>query len=172
MTQKCGINTPLSANYFHPRIICRSWILHELRVCLSTLAPSGLLRLWLKWFLLNCSVKSSIPKSQWPGNRSTRLHFWDLAPHVCSLNWAWKTGVIRADDGETHACGGLSLCLFIVGDVLLKLRWWLFIALLEGNVWVITLYIPVVGPSTRASGFECGCLYAHLKSLCWACVYF
>lgn len=37
-------------------------------------------------FLLSRSVKSSIPKSQWPGNHSARprLHSWDLAPHTCS----------------------------------------------------------------------------------------
>lgn len=37
---------------------------------------------------------------------------------------------------------------------------------------MITLYIPAVGPSTRASASECGRLYTHLKSLCWPSVYF
>lgn len=53
-------------------------------VCVS--AP-GFPALLLKWFVLNHSVKSSIPESQWPGNHSAHSHYRDLAPHTCSLNW-------------------------------------------------------------------------------------
>lgn len=142
-------------------------------MCLSTSAPGGLLGLRLKWFLSEpfCQVKhSKKPMTRKPQHSLALLG--PRTPHVLP-KLAWKAGVIRGDDGGGNwSWGGLRLCLFMEGDVLLKLRWRFFIALLEGNVWVITLYIPAVGPSTRASGFECGCLYAHLKSLCWSCVYF
>lgn len=79
---------------------------------ISAPQPSGgLPGVWLKWFQLNLSVMSSIPKSQWPGNHSTRLHFWDLDPtptpthpwNIMHLKLAWVTGAIKEDEGEFGA---------------------------------------------------------------------
>lgn len=62
-------------------------VFHLLCAYFITSAPCGLTDLQEKWFLQNLSIKSSIPESQWPGNHNACLHFWDLAPHTCSLNW-------------------------------------------------------------------------------------
>lgn len=168
----------LSANYFYTRLV---WHWNEkcglctklnwrfppslLYPCVrpSTSAPGGSVGLWLKWFLL-CQVKHS----KKPVTRKPQCSLALCTPHMLP-KLAWMAGVIRGDGGETGVEGS-RLCLFIKGDVLLKLRF--FIALREGNVWVITLCIPVAGPSMRASASKCGRPHSHLKSLCWSSVYF
>lgn len=128
----------------------------QLCLCFSSRTPAGLLSTWLKWFLLRRSVKSNIPSGQWPGNHTTRFHFRDLAPHTCSLNWPGRASVMREREGETRGRRNPEGwgCVYLWMEVFFKLSWRFFIAFLEGNVQVITLYIPVAGPPTRASASE------------------
>ena len=109
------MNTSLSANYFFTRVLFWHWNekcglctelnprLHSapLTMCVSQHLSPPVDRSACDWsgFLLNRSVKSSIPKSQWPGNHSARLACTcgTLHPTRAPLIGPGLAGVINGD---------------------------------------------------------------------------